>query len=146
MKNSIEKNKMNKLFWTVFVFSFAIIAAAPSQEAKNQGKLLEQSFCTLSSNLSGQPDIFSGSETLKIWGAKNRVHPAFHTPYFGPDHKPTQVFKWRIVGAGWPGNFVKGQKISEGNCGGFNFQKTSVISAQASKKWSNQKIKGTLLP
>ena len=29
---------MNKIFWTVFVFSFATIAAAPSQEAKNQGK------------------------------------------------------------------------------------------------------------
>ena len=30
---------MNKLFLTVFVFSFAVIAAAPSQEAKNQGNL-----------------------------------------------------------------------------------------------------------
>ena len=54
---------MNKLFWTVFIFSFAIIAAAPSQEAKNQGNLLEQSICTLLSYLSGQPDIFSGSGT-----------------------------------------------------------------------------------
>ena len=33
---------MNKLFWTVFIFSFATIAAAPSQEAKNQGNLLYQ--------------------------------------------------------------------------------------------------------
>ena len=47
----------------MFVFSFAIIAAAPSQEKKNQGKLLEQSICTLLSNLSGQPDVFSGSGT-----------------------------------------------------------------------------------
>ena len=30
---------MNKLFLTVFVFSFAIIAAAPSLEEKNQGNL-----------------------------------------------------------------------------------------------------------
>ena len=30
---------MNKLFLTVFVISFAIIAAAPSQEEKNQGNL-----------------------------------------------------------------------------------------------------------
>ena len=46
-------------------------------------------------------------------------------------------------------NLLKGQEISEGNCGVLNFpknqRKSSLISAQASKKWSNQKNKGTLL-
>ena len=74
MRNS-RKKIMNKLFWTVFVFSFTTITAAPSQEAKNQGNLLYQ---------------------------------------------------------------------RSGNFSVFNFQKKSLISALASKKWSNQKIKGTL--
>ena len=45
-----------------------------------------QSICTHYSSLSGRPDIFLGCGT-----------------YFGPDlfqgHKPTHVFKTRIVGA-----------------------------------------------
>ena len=43
---------------------------------------------------------------------------------------------------------AKGQEISEGNCIVLNFseirQKKSLISAQASKMWSNQKNKSTL--
>ena len=33
----------------------------------------------------------------------------------------------------------KGQKISKGNSGFLNFQKKSLVFAQAYKKWSNQK-------
>ena len=88
---------------------------------------IDQSICTLISNLSGKPDIFLGSGTFKKLGpiyevqkaeckkqcAKNRVrmpllflnnnNPAFCTPYFGPDFfqglKPIHLFKTRIVGA-----------------------------------------------
>ena len=35
--------------------------------------VIDQSICTLISNLSGRPDIFLGSGTLKIYGAKYGV-------------------------------------------------------------------------
>ena len=43
---------------------------------------------------------------------------------------------------------IKGQEILEGNCGVCNspkksYETFSLISALASKKWSNQKNKGT---
>ena len=53
---------------------------------KNIDKIVDQSICTLLSNLSGRPDIFLGSGTLK-------------KSDFFQGHKPTHVFKSRIVGA-----------------------------------------------
>ena len=63
-------------------------------------------------------------------GAKNRViviqkekrpgclcflHPAFCNPYFGPNffqcHKPTHIFKARIVGADWLGQYIHGKVL-----------------------------------
>ena len=38
-------------------------------------------------------------------------------------------------------SLIKGQEISEENDGVFNAPKKSLISALASRKWSNQKIK-----
>ena len=46
------------------------------------------------------------------------LHPAFCNPYFGPffqGHKPTHVFKTRIVGADWLGKWVDGYFVQKEN-------------------------------
>ena len=107
-----------------------------------------ESICTHYSKLSGQPDIFLGSGTLKKLGTllfaksrvqKNRVNviqkekrsgclfsfwitmtlffgfEKSRVPNFFQGHKPTLVFKTRIVGAVWLGEYViiscRGDKV-----------------------------------
>ena len=55
------------------------------------------------------------------------------------------VFSFATIAAGKVTYSIKGQEMSEGYCGVFNFQKKYLISVLASKKWSNQKIKGKVL-
>ena len=91
-----------------------------------------QSICTHYSSLSGQPDIFLGFGTLKkrrpgclfsFWITMilffcTLLFATHFLDLFFQGHKPTNVFKTRIVGADWLGEYV-GQN---------NFQKTSYHS------------------
>ena len=67
------------------------------QGAKNRAIVIQ--------NPKRQPDLFSFWTTMTLFF----LHPAFSGPYFGPDffqgHKPTHVFKTRIEGADWLGEY-----------------------------------------
>ena len=113
--------------------------------SKFERTIFAQSICTNYSSLSGRPDIFLGSGTGKKSGPKkSRVQKKrviviqkekkpdclfsfwitttrffstrlFLDLIFFQGHKPTHVFKTRIVGADWLGEWVKLNKICKKN-------------------------------